>query len=133
MKEYEIVMGLNTSYGKVVLDDGAGDTGDVNLLKTVPAEQGNCHVAGDGDKGDTVKISVGDAGDKVGGSGTACGNDHTGFACDPGETVGGVGGVLFMGAEHMVETVGVFVQFVIDGQDRTAGISENGFDIVAAQ
>ena len=43
------------------------------------------------------------------------------------------GGILFMGAPDVVDAVGIFVQFIVDRQDRSAGITEDGFDLIAAQ
>ncbi len=54
---------------EVVLGDGQGDAGDVDLLKRVGAEDFGGDLAGDGDDGDGVEHGGGDAGDEIGGAG----------------------------------------------------------------
>ena len=119
--------------GKVVLDYLLRNSGDVHLLKTVSAQKRNCHIAGDGDQRDAVQIGVGNTGNQIGRTGAAGGDDHTGFAGNPGKTIGGVGGILFMGAQNVIDAVGIFIQLIIDGQNRSAGITENGVGTIAAQ
>ena len=49
----------------VVLGDGQGDAGDVDLLEGVGAEDFGGDLAGDGDDGDAIEHGGSDAGDEV--------------------------------------------------------------------
>ena len=59
---------------EVVLGDGQGDAGDVDLLEGVAAEDFRGDLAGDGDDGDAVEHGCGEAGDEVGGAGAGGGH-----------------------------------------------------------
>ena len=109
----------------VVLGNGQGDTGDIDLLEAVGADDGVGHVAGDGYQGNGVDVSRGDAGDQVGGAGAGGGDDHAHVTGGPGIAVGGMGGPLLVGGQHMLQLALVFVQGVIDVDDLAAGVAED--------
>ena len=118
---------------KVMFDDPTGDTCYIHLLKAVSPQKGRCHVPGNGDKGNAVEVGIGDTGDQIGRSGTAGGDDRSRSAGDPGVTVCGVGGILFMGAEDMMDAMSVFIQFIVNRENGASGITEDGIDSIAAQ
>ena len=110
----------------VVLGDGQGDAGDVDLLEGVGADLVIGDVAGDRHHGDGIQKGGGDAGDQVGGAGAGGGDDHAGLPGGPGPAVGGVGGPLLVGGEDVPELVLVFVQGIVDMDHLSAGVAENG-------
>ncbi len=88
---------------EVVLGDGQGDAGDVDLLEGVGAEDFGGDLAGDGDDGDAVEHGGGDAGDEVGGAGAGGGHADADAAGGAGVAVGHVGGALLVADEDVVE------------------------------
>ena len=117
---------------KIVLDDLLCDPHDVDFLKAVPSQQRDSHISGDGNQRHAVKISIGDPGHKIGRTRTAGGDDHARLAGDPGKTIGCMCRILLMSAQYVVDTMCVFVQFIINGQDCTARITEYRLNTVAA-
>ena len=114
---------------EVVLGDGQGDAGDVDLLEGVGAEDLGGDLAGDADDGDGVEHGGGDAGDEVGGAGAGGGHADADLAGGAGVAVGHVGGALLVADEDVVD--GELAQGVVDGQDGSAGIAEDGGDAFA--
>ena len=88
---------------EVVLGDGQGDAGDVDLLEGVAAEDFGGDLAGDGDDGDAVEHGRGEARDEVGGAGAGGGHADAYAAGGAGVAVGHVGGALLVADEDMVD------------------------------
>ncbi len=107
----------------VVLGDGQGDAGDVNLLEGIGAEQLGRNLAGDADQGHGVHHGGGNAGDKIGGGGAGGGDDDADLAGGARVAVGGMCRALFMADQDVAD--GIFAQSVVDGQDGAAGIAEH--------
>ena len=124
---------LHPADGVVVLGDGHGHALDVGFLKAVLAQQGGGHVAGKGNHRHAVHERGGNAGDQVGGTGTAGGQHHAGAAGGTGITVGSVGGALLMGGQDVPDPVGIFIQLVVQVQNRAAGIAKNGIHALLGQ
>ena len=114
---------------EVVLGDGQGDAGDVDLLERVGAEDFGGDLAGDADDGDGVEHGRGDAGDEVGGAGAGGGDGDADLARGAGVAVGHVRGALLVADEDVVD--GELAQRVVGGQDGSAGIAEDGGDALA--
>ncbi len=108
----------------VVLGDGEGDAGDVDFLECVGAEDFGGDLSGDGDDGDAVEHGRGDAGDEVGCAGAGGGHADSDLAGGAGVAVGHVGGALLVAHEDVVD--GEFAQRVVDGEDGSAGVAEDG-------
>ncbi len=124
---------LHFSHDIAMFDDGLGDADDVYFLKTVSAQQGNGHVAGDRHHGYGIQVRIGDAGDQVGGAGTAGGNHHPRFSCHSGISVGGMSSPLLMGGNDMLDPVGIPIQLIVNIEYGTARITKDGFDAVFDQ
>ena len=117
----------------IVLGDGDGDTGNVNLLEAVPTDEGGGDVAGDSHHGDGIQHGRGDAGDQVGCAGAGRGDDNTNLAGDAGIAVGRVGSALLMGRQHVIDAVACLVQLIVQVQYLTAGVAENVGDALLDQ
>ena len=114
---------------EVVLGDGQGDAGDIDLLECVGAEDFGGDLAGDADDGHGVHHGGGDAGDQVGGAGAGRGDAHADPPGGAGVAVGHVRGALLVADEDVVD--GELAQRVVGGQDGSAGIAEDGGDAFA--
>ena len=124
---------LDLAHEVVVLGDGQGNAGDVDLLEGVGADLVVGNIASDGHHGDGIQKGGGDAGNQIGGSGAGGGDDHAGLPGGPGPAVGGVGGSLLVGGEYVLEFVPVFIQGIIDMDHLPAGIAEDGGDALLQQ
>ena len=109
---------------EVVLGDGQGDAGDVDLLEGVGAEDLGGDLAGDADDGDGVQHGGGDAGDEVGGPGAAGGDGDADAAGCARVSVGHVGRALLVADQDVVD--GKLAQRIVGGKDGPAGIAEDG-------
>ncbi len=107
----------------VVLGDGQGDAGDVDLLEGVGAEDFAADLAGDGDDGDGVEHGGGDAGDEVGGAGAGGGDADSDLARGAGVAVSHVCGALLVADEDVMD--GELAQGVVGGEDGSARVAED--------
>ena len=82
--------------------------------------------------GDGVEHGGGDAGDEVGGAGAGGGDADADAAGGAGVAVGHVRGALLVADEDVVDG-GELAQGVVDGQDGSAGIAEDGGDAFAGE
>ena len=117
----------------IVLGDGDGDAGNVDLLEAVPTNQAGGDVAGDGHQGDGIQHGRGDAGDQIGCAGAGRGDDNTHLAGDAGIAVGRMGSALLVGRQHMIDAVACLVQLIVQVQYLTAGVAENVGDALLDQ
>ena len=115
------------------LGDGHGDAGGVNLLEGVLTQQVFTHVAGDEHHGRGIQISGGNTGGQVGGTGSGGGETNAYLAGRTGITVGCMGSALLVGGQDMTDLALIAVELIIQVQDRTAGITENGIDVLLQQ
>ena len=120
-------------YKVIVLGNGQGDAGDVDLLEGVGADLRIHHIAGNGHHGNGIQESGGNASDQIGGSRAGGGDDHTGLPSGPGPAVGSVGSALLMGGEHVGHLVPVLVESVVDVDHLPAGVAENSMDALLQQ
>ena len=120
---------------EVALGNGHGDAGDIDLLEGVLADQILCHVAGDEHNGGGVQIGGGDAGDQVGGAGAGGGETDAHLAGGAGITVRSVRSALLVGGEDVLDLLAVAVQLklIVDVQDGTARIAEDGINALLQQ
>ena len=124
---------LDLAHEVVVLGDGQGNAGDVDLLEGVGADLVVGNVAGDGHHGNRIQEGGGDAGDQVGGAGAGGGDDHAGLPGGPGPAVGGMGGPLLVGGEDVPQLVLVLIEGVVDMDHLPAGVAEDGGDALLQQ
>ena len=108
---------------EVVLGDGQGDAGDVDLLEGVGAEDLGGDLSGDADDGDGVEHGRRDAGDEVGGAGAGGGHADADLARGAGVAVGHVRGALLVADEDVVDRE--LAQGVVGGEDGSAGVAED--------
>ena len=111
-----------------MLGDRHGDAGNVNLLKGVAADEAGADVAGDGNHRDGIHISGSNTGYEVGRTRSARCQADAYLAGRTGVAVRCVCRALFVRGQNMSNAVAVFVKCVIDVQNRTAGITENGIN-----
>ena len=109
-----------------MLGDGQRDTGDVDFLEAIGADLGGGHVAGDGHQRNGIQICIGDAGDQIGGTGAGGCDDHAHLAGGSGIAVGSVRCTLLVGSQHVTDLCLIPVQGVIQVDDLSAGITEDG-------
>ena len=83
------------------------------------------HIPGDHHHGHGIQERGGDAGDQIGGPRAGGGDDHAHPAGGPGVAVGGVGGPLLVGGQHVAQLVLVFVEGVVNVDDLPAGVAED--------
>src|SRR5579859_797412 len=108
--------------------DRRGDIDHVCFLEGVCPEEVGEDLAGDTYDGGAVDHRVGEAGDEVGGAGTAGGEYDAGAPGSAGIALCGVDAALFVADKDMVESVAVVIESVIDRHDRAAGVAEDGVD-----
>ena len=113
------------------LGDRQRDADDIGLLEGVLAEQRPRDIAGDGDHRHRVHHGRGQAGDEVDGTGAAGGDRHAHAAGCAAVAVGRVRAALLMADEDVAQRE--LAQHVVDGQDRPAGVAEDGGDALADQ
>ena len=69
-----------------VLHDRQRHAEEIGFLEGAFADHRLRHLAGDGDQRDGIHVGIGDAGDEIGGAGTAGGHANAGFAGGAGVT-----------------------------------------------
>ena len=109
-----------------MLCDWHRNTGDVDLLEAVPAQKGDGHVGCDGNDGNRIHVCGGDTSDQIGSAWS--GGSHADADLSGGSRIAvrRVGSSLLMGGEDVTDLLVMFIEFIIDIQDRAAGITENG-------
>ncbi len=108
----------------VVLGAGAGDADGVAFLKAIRADQRGRHLGGDADQRDRVHQRVGEAGHRIGGARAGGHQHHAGLAGRAGIALRHVGGALLVPHQDVLDEV-LLEHRIVDGQCRTAGISED--------
>src|ERR1700733_2778476 len=107
----------------VVLGDGQGDTGDVDLLKRVAPEDFAADLACDRHNGNAIEHGGGYAGDEVGGAWAGGRDADPDFAGGAGVAVGHVRGALLVADEDVVD--GELAQGVVGGGGGSARVAED--------
>ncbi len=107
----------------VVLGDGQGDAGDVDLLKRVGAEDFAADLACDRHNGNAIEHGGGNAGDEIGGAGAGGGDTDADFTGGTGVAVGHVRGALLVADENVMD--GELAQGVVGGEDGSARVAED--------
>ena len=115
-----------------VLGEGGHGSGDVHLLKDVPAQQVAGHLAGDGHHGDGVHVGGGDAGDQVGGPRAAGHHAHPHFSAHAGVARGHVPRVL-LGPHQGIRDLRVLLQGVHRRADSRSRVSKHVLYILSLQ
>ena len=118
-----------------VLHDRQGYAEDVCFLEGVGANRGPRHLPGDHHHRHRVHLGGGDAGDQVGGAGPRGSKADANFACGSGVGISRMGAALLMAHQDVLQpaTGLCLVQFVVDGQDRAAGIAKDVAHSMAMQ
>ncbi len=106
-----------------MLGNGHGDASDIRLLEGILAYKPCINLAGDGDHGHRVHVSVGYSRDQVGGAWPRGGYADAYFSGSSGVAVGHVSGSLLVAYQDMLES-GV-VDDIVEGQQHTAGKAED--------
>ena len=116
---------------KVVFRAGPGDPGDVHLLEAVTADQGRGNLPRQDDDGNGIHIGVCNPGHRVGGAGSRRDQADADTTGDPGVTVGGMDGPLFVPHQDVPDLLPE--QLVIDVHDASSRITEEGIDVLFLQ
>ncbi len=122
---------FGAGHKEVVLGDGQGDAGDVDLLKRVATEDLGGDLTGDGDDGDAVEHGCGYARDEVCRTRPGGGHADADLARGAGVAVGHVRGALLVADEDVVD--GELAQGVVDGEDGSARVAEDAVYALASQ
>ena len=107
----------------VVLGDGHGDSGDVDFLKCVGAQDFAADLPGYANDRRRVQHGRGDTGNHVGGARTGCGHGDADPTAGAGVTIGHMCGALFVPHQDVVQLR--FTERVIDRKNGAAGIAED--------
>ena len=110
-----------------MLRAGSGNPGNIAFLEGVVADQRRWHLPCKNDNGDRVGMSGGDTRDGIRCSRTGGHQGYPDLAGCPGVAVCGVHRPLFVANQNMFDIAAV--KFIIDIDDGTAGIAENGVHI----
>ena len=113
----------------VVLGDGEGDAGDVDFLKCVGAEDLGGDLSGDGDEGNAVEHGCRYPRDQICCARPGGGHAYSDLSGGAGVAVRHVGRALLVAHEDVVD--GELAQRVVDGEDGSAGVAEDGSDAFA--
>ena len=111
-------------YQEVVLGNGHGYTGDVDLLEAVPSDERVRNVAGNGNQRNRVQISRCDTGDQIGCAGTGGGDDNAYLAGSTCIAVGSVGCALFVSCDDVMDPILCQIESIVDIDDLSARIAE---------
>ena len=123
---------MNILDNEIVLGDGHGDIVDIHLLEGIPPEKGNAHIAGDRNDRDGIHVGRRDTGNQIRGARSGRREAHADFPRSPGVAVSRMGSALFVGGQDMPDLL-VPVQLIINIQDRSARIAENGIHALLLQ
>ena len=86
-----------------MLGDRHRQSGNVDFLEGIPAEQGSSHLTGDGDDRHGIHIGGGQAGDQIGRAGTGGGDTDADLAGGAGISVRRMHRPLFMHRQDMTQ------------------------------
>ena len=103
----------------------ARDTDRVGFLKGIGADQIGCNLAGDDDHRNAVHKGIGNTGNGIGRTRAGCYQYDTGLAGRTGIAFRRMGRCLLVADQYMLD-FRMFVKRIINGQDGTARIAENG-------
>ena len=112
----------------IVLGAGARDAGGVGFLEGVGADQVRGNLPSDADNGNRIHQRVGQARYRVGCAGAGGDKEASDFAGRAGVAFGCVACALFVTDEDVLDAFGIFEDFVVNGENRAAGIAENNLD-----
>ena len=117
---------FNTVDKKVVLGNRHCNTSDIYFLKGISTNQAICYIRCNGNHRNTVHKRSCNSRHQIGCSGTACGKHHAGFSRRSCISVCRMCCSLFMGCQHVPNSVLIGIQCVINVQRSASGISKNG-------
>ena len=83
-------------------------------------------MAGDGNDGNRIHVCGGDTSDQIGSARSGGSHADTDLSGGSRIAVRRVGSSLLMGGEDVTDLLVMFIEFIINIQDRAAGITENG-------
>ena len=110
----------------IVLGAVAGDADSVGLLKRVGADEGRRHLSGDDDHRDRIHECVGNTGNRICRTGTACHQHHARLAGGARVTLCSVRRGLFVTNKNMLDPF-LLEQRVINREHRAARIAKDDF------
>ena len=100
--------------------------GNIHFLEAIPSNQRVRNIASDGNQRNGVQISRCDTSDQIGCTWAGSCDDNANFSGCSGVAVCCVGSTLFMCGNNMMNAIACKVQSIIDVDDLTARITENG-------
>ena len=109
------------------------DARNIHLLERIFSQKRRSYVAGDCHHRNRVHARSGNSGYKIRSAGAGCGQTYAYFSGGTCVTVCCMRSSLFMGGKYMIDFVTVSVKCIIDIQDGTARISENGIHTLLQQ
>ena len=123
--EHDLRQVIDIQNEETVLDQRTGHADDIGFLKSVLADEGSADLSRDENHGDGVHVGVRDAGDQVGGAGSAGGHAAADLAGCAGVTVSRESAALFVTGQDHPE----FFPFhgLMQFNSLSAGISEHHF------
>ena len=117
---------FHPAHREIVLGNGHRNALNVSFLEAVLAQTAGDNVARKGHHGYGIHVGRGNAGDQVGSTRAAGGQHHTGAARCAGVAIRCMGRALLVGCQHMGDSVGVLIQFIVKVEHRAAGIAKDG-------
>ncbi len=124
---------LGARHQVMVLGDGPAHLDDGRFLEGVGADDGGADLAGDGDERDGIHLGVGEAGDEVGGAGSAGGHAHADLAGAAGVALGREAAALLVPRQDGAQPRLNVRQGLVDRHAGAAGIGEDDLDPVIQQ
>ena len=115
---------IDIFYNKIMLCDRCRDTCDINLLKAVFSKQRHTYVTGNSHYWNRIHVCGCDTGYQVGCTRSGSSQTHTDFSGGAGISIRCMGSSLFMGRKHMVNFIAMFIQFIVNVQNRSARITK---------
>ncbi len=123
---------LHPAHQVVVLGARPRDADRVALLEGIGADEVRRHLAGDADHRDGIQHRVGERGHDVGGARAGRHEHDAGTAGRAGVALGHMAGAGLVTHEDVAHVL-LLEDLVVDRQDRSAGIPEDGIDAVVLQ
>ena len=124
---------VNILDNKIIFGNGHSHTQNIDLLETVLSQQVHPYIAGNGHNRDGIHISSGNPRHQIGGAGTRGGQTDPYLSGCPCISVCCMGCSLFMRGEHMGDLPLMFVECIVNVQNRTARIAKDGLDALFLQ
>ena len=117
----------------VMLGDGQRNTRDINLLEGVGTDLCAENVTRDGQHGNAVQVRRRNTGNQVCRAGTGGGKHNADLTRSARVAVSGVCRALLVRRQDVLDLVLIFIQRIVNVNDLTAGITEDGLAFLLDQ